>query len=207
MLVVVACQPVREAEEKKEEASVKAVVVDAPVVGDTLERPVEGCDAELSDAPVALFGDTMLSRLPVGVEVTEVSPTLAKMLAPQAVSTCGAVVRMAALGRIEAAPARSVTEIRDAIVGGELGFRPGTLTWSEEFPQDRHYHGAYTRVGEGGGRFKGWFALLQKMGVGVWVAYETDEGSWPALAATFQQAGKRVLIVPLAPGSEAKGGG
>lgn len=197
VLLVIACQPT-EPEPAPAPAPPVAAPAPTPAPAPAPAPPVTQCEAEVADVPTALFDDTVLLRLPIGVEVEAVPdrPFLAKMKADQAVSTCGAVVRYAAVGRADGLPKLPVTEIRDTIFRENRMVDPEGLTWSQDHTTDgRHYHGAYVSAAAPG--IKGWFVLLQKGGTNVWAMFETDEAKWPALERTFQQAGKRLLVVPV----------
>jgi hypothetical protein len=200
--MMVACQPAApqieaEPETRKEEMPM-APARPGPPMDPLASAPAvaKECEATLADVPTALFDDSVLVRLPVGVELTEVSPKLAHTTAKATASACGAVVRYAAVGLLATPPGRAAAEIRDSVLAEVREAGAGTLTWSEEMPPGgRYYHGAYTGT-IGGAPVKGWFALKERPGSAAWALFEAHPDAFPTLQPTFMQAGKRVLVVP-----------
>jgi hypothetical protein len=198
-VMVVGCQPeVPEVPEVKPSPAAEPEQVQVPVPPPAVVLPVAPpCEAALSD-PVALFNDHVLIRLPVGVEVTEVTPVLARSGEAEMASACGAMVRHVSIGSIAAAPERPVLEVRDALFTTVYGVSPGGVRWTDEAAKGRSWAGSFTLPEVPGKRvpLRGGFALKEKGELVVWALYEAHADVYPTLAETFKASSQRLLVVP-----------
>ena len=160
--------------------------------------PSKVCDAEVSDTPKALFGDNVLIRLPKGVELVEQTPFFARITSSNTMSTCDAIVSFAAVGYFQADPSKTPTALRDETLKSARGVEASEITWSEETTKGRDYSAAYSipEGKKGEPAIKGWIAFKEKFGNTFWVAYETHPNAWNAVAKSFQESTKRLIIVP-----------
>lgn len=197
MMSVFGCQPAEVSQGQPAPVPAQApaqvpVPTSPPAVAVPAEAP---CEAALAD-PVALFKDRVLIRLPVGVEVKEVMPLLARSGEAEMVSACGAKVRHVSIGA--AAAGQPSLALRDALFTEAYGLSPGGVRWTEEQAKGRGWAGSFTLPEVPGERvpIRGWFALKEKGELVVWALYEAHADDYPRLAATFQASGERLLVVP-----------
>lgn len=172
------------------EAAPAPAPVDAPPI-----EPAPPCPAAVADAPTALFDDTVLIRPPVGVELVEMTPALARSLAPTT-SACDRVVTHMLVGLVEDEPARALVDLRDQIAAA-TDLPAEALTWTETREQANRLEGAYAvRATAGGAPARGWFVISRMHGVAAWVQIEAAVADFDALAPTLKDSGERLLIVP-----------
>ena len=172
------------------------VPVQVPVPVPAVAVPVAPpCEAALAD-PVALFSDRVLMRLPVGVEVKEVMPLLARSGEAEMVSACGAKVRHVSIGA--AAAGQPALALRDALFTEVYGLDPGGVRWTDEQAKGSGWAGSFTLAEVPGERvpIRGWFALKEKGKLVVWALFEAHADVYPTLEQTFKASGQRLLVVP-----------
>lgn len=153
------------------------------------------CDSEVSD-PKTFFGDSVLVRLPKGVELVEDTPFFARITSKNTVSVCDAIVSYAAVSFFQADPAKPITQVRDETLTAARGFQTSEVTWADEVTKGREYAGSF-QVPEGPKGeppIKGWFVIKEKYGKTFFLAFETHPNAWNAVKKSFEEAGKRLLI-------------
>jgi hypothetical protein len=161
--------------------------------------PNKVCDAEVGGTPTALFANNVVVRLPKGMELVEENPFFARISTKDTVSTCDAVINFSAVGYFQADPARDPKKTRDETLAAR-GLPADQATWSDETVKGRDYTGAYELPADDKGNppIKGWMVLKEKNGFTFWYLLETHPNAWNALKKTFQESGKKLLIVPQA---------
>lgn len=175
--------------------------------------PNKVCDASTSDTPTALFANNVVVRLPKGMELVEENPFFARIATKDTVSTCDAIISFGAVGYFQADPSKDPKKTRDETIQAARGVPPSEVTWSEETVKNRDYAGQYDIPADDKGNppIRGWFVLKEKGGFTFWYSLETHPNAWNALKKTFQESGKRLLIVPqaglTAPAGPGGGGG
>jgi hypothetical protein len=167
--------------------------------GEPAQDPNKVCDAEVGGTPTALFANNVVVRLPKGMELIEENPFFARISTKDTVSTCDAIINFSAVGYFQADPARDPKKTRDETLAAR-GLPAGDATWSEETVKGRDYTGAYELPADDKGNppIKGWMVLKEKNGFTFWYLLETHPNAWNALKKTFQESGKKLLIVPQA---------
>jgi hypothetical protein len=167
--------------------------------GEPQQDPTKVCDAEVGGTPTALFANNVVVRLPKGMELVEENPFFARISTKDTVSTCDAIINFSAVGYFQADPARDPKKTRDETLAAR-GLPAGDATWSEETVKGRDYTGAYELPADDKGNppIKGWMVLKEKNGFTFWYLLETHPNAWNALKKTFQESGKKLLIVPQA---------
>lgn len=191
---MVACQPVSPS--AGEAPAPTPVLVPAPI-DPVVEPPRVACEADMAD-PVLLFGERLVARLPVGVEVVEVAPERARTTG-EAVSACGAVVRQVVIGVVAHDPDRSAEALRDAIFKEIHGLGPGAIEWRTAVGSRRpyEYEASYAIAAVPGlvrGPIRGWFAIRERPPrQAAWALYEAHPEEYPTLEQSFRESGKRLL--------------
>jgi len=196
---MIACQPVDAPPvdvPTQEEAPAPVIQMPVAIPAPVVVLPEAGaCDGELADVPTALFKDRVLVRLPIGVEVNEVSSASGSMVARtgagESVSTCGAAVRHVAIGLVAAASERALEAVRDQVFADVHGAAAGAIQWQDVVSDERGLEGSYSV-----GPIRGWFVLKKKHGDLVWALYEASPDAYTKLAPTFRMSSKRLLVVP-----------
>lgn len=102
-----------------------AVAVRSPAPAPTPTPVWPKCEAQVAEVPTALFSERLLIRPPIGVEVVEVMPALARSTAATR-SACDAMVTQMMIGFLADDPGKPLTTIRDEIVAA-MGLSPGAL--------------------------------------------------------------------------------
>lgn len=197
VVMVFGCQPAEVSQGQPAPVPAQAQVqvpvqVPPPAVAVPVAPP---CEAAVAD-PVALFGDRVLMRLPIGVEVKEVMPLLARSGEAEMVSACGAKVRHVSIGA--AAAGQPALALRDALFTEVYGLDPGGVRWTDEQAKGTGWAGSFTLAEVPGERvpIRGWFALKEKGKLVVWALFEAHADDYPRLEQTFRASGERLLVVP-----------
>ncbi len=160
------------------------------------------CVAALADHSTGLFAGRVMVRLPKGLELVEQNPYYSQLAASPQATSCGAPVRFASVGFFQQPAGASVTQVRDQLL--ELrGIPAESVTWADEGTRGLNYTGAYTATADaktGAPPVRGWMVLREAPGDkhAYFALYETDEASWDALRAVFQESGKTLLVKPRA---------
>lgn len=160
--------------------------------------PNKVCDAEVSDTPAAIFANNVVLRLPKGMELVEENPFFARIATKETISTCDGVISFGAIGYFQADPKKDPKQTRDETIKAARGVDASEVTWADETAKGRDYSASYSIPADDKGNppIKGWFVIKEKGGNTFWYALETHPNAWNALAKTFQESGKRLLIVP-----------
>ena len=160
--------------------------------------PNKVCDAEVSETPAAIFANNVVLRLPKGMELVEENPFFARIATKETISTCDAIINFGAIGYFQADPKKDPKVTRDETIKAARGVEASEVTWADETLKGRDYSASYSIPADAKGNppIKGWFVIKEKGGNTFWYALETHPNAWNALAKTFQESGKRLLIVP-----------
>lgn len=159
------------------------------------------CDAEVTEAPVALFNERVLIRPPKGVDLVEIQPNLARITSSSSVSTCDAIVSMMLVGYFEPDPKVKFVDYRDQVLEARGIPKQQISGWSEETAKDRSYEGSYSvpESEKGEPPIQGWFVMKEVEGLVFWTLYETHPNAWDAVRKSFQESGRRLFVVPANP--------
>jgi hypothetical protein len=178
------------------QASPEPEAAPAPVEPTEPAEPAPPCAAAVADAPTPLFGDTVLIRPPVGVELVEMTPGFARSQAPTT-SACDRVVKHMFVGVFENEPSSSLADMRDRTMAA-TDLLSDAITWTETHEQPNRLESAYaTRAtAEGATPVRGWFVITRMNDVVAWVLLESSAADFDALAPTFKASGERLLMLP-----------
>ncbi|MBL9100288.1 MAG: hypothetical protein JNL82_04975 [Myxococcales bacterium] len=160
------------------------------------------CVPALADLSTSLFSGRVLIKLPKGVELVEQNPFLAVAAAPQSTTSCGGVIKYAAVGFFEWPAGTDITAVREHLM--ELrGIKAEQLTYSEEGTRGRHHTAAYTAAVDpktNAPETRGWLVLRDAPNdkYAYFALFEADPAAFDGLKAVFQESGKRLLVKPRA---------
>lgn len=201
-LILAACTPAAPPPVDERADAGTAVAVDdvearspapAPTLAPTPVWPK--CEAQVAEVPTALFSERLLIRPPIGVEVVEVMPALARSTAATR-SACDAMVTQMMIGFLADDPGKPLTTIRDEIVAA-MGLSPGALTWDEVEHAANRLAGATSLANSPEAPpSRGWFVLVRGSGLVGWVLLEASAEDYVVLAPSFAASGGSLLIVP-----------
>lgn len=160
------------------------------------------CVPALADQSTSLFAGRILIKLPKGVELVEQNPFLAVAAAPQSTTSCGGVIKYAAVGFFEWPAGADITAVREHLM--ELrGIKAEQLTFAEEGTRGRHHTAAYTAAVDpktNAPETKGWLVLRDSPGdkYAYFAIFEADPATFDGVKAVLQESGKRLLVKPRA---------
>jgi len=166
--------------------------------GNRMEAQTLNWDGRSIQNGAAIFANNVVLRLPKGMELVEENPFFARIATKETVSTCDAIISFGAIGYFQADPKKDPKQTRDETIKAARGVDPSEVTWADETAKGRDYSASYSIPADDKGNppIKGWFVIKEKGGNTFWYALETHPNAWNALAKTFQESGKRLLIVP-----------
>jgi hypothetical protein len=177
---------------------------------ETAETPVaqaedpttKECEAEVSEAPAALFAESMLIRLPKGLEpekLVESTPMFVSARNFESVSCveglAGALVEFTAMGYFKDDPKKDIGTFRDEILT-QLGY-VGGLTRSEEVIKGHDLevvvdvaadakHPEPSRL---------WFVTKSKFGRLYYVMYSVHPRAWAAMRKTLKRSTDKMFLL------------
>lgn len=154
------------------------------------------CEAQVADVPTSLFGDRILIRPPVNVELVEDNPTLATTFSTF-VSTCDATVDRMSLFVFGNDKAKSLSsyydEFRDTLT--KSGYSNGTDTTISESGLEL-MRAIEFPAADGNPPAKVLVAVSRKQDNVFVVFYQTQPDQWPGLSNTFVASARTLLVVP-----------
>jgi hypothetical protein len=167
--------------------------------GDGGTEPAKACEAKTSDAPTPLFGEKVLIRAPVNVDLVEQNPTFAVAQTTGGfVSACeGTVDRMTML-LFQNDKKKPLTKYADEFYEAleKNGYTGGT----REKPQvdsdtDHAFVAEYPAAG-GQPASKLFIALKRRQDVIIALTYQTRPDEWTKLESTFKASADSLLVAP-----------
>lgn len=160
------------------------------------------CDAKVLGAPTALFAESMLIRLPHGMDpdsLVEETPFFIRAPSFDSVSCVeglpGATVSFTAMGYFEDDPKKSVTDYRDETFEA-LGYPKG-LKFSQEQTNGRNYEVAADVPPDAKNPepAKAWFVLKSKYGRMYYVIYQVHPNAWNAMKKTLKLSTDKMFLL------------
>ena len=160
----------------------------------------KACDAKVADTPTALFGDKVLIRPPMNVELVEENPTMAQTYASGGfVSACDATVDKMYLlvfdnDKKKDAAAYMVETIDGALVAA--GYKDGT--------RGKNFVETATQVdtaieyppGDGAPPAKLYVSVKKLYDYSLVTVFVTRPAEFDALAPTFQESAASLIVLP-----------
>lgn len=160
--------------------------------------PVKNCDAKVADAPTALFGEQVLIRPPINVELNESNPTLAEAVVSGGfVSACEATVDRMTLLVFENDKKKSAKAFGEEFIshylasGGYTGGTPSApiLDTNDEYELSVEYPAA------GGNPASVLYIAVRRRHANFFtLVYQTRPGEFAALKPTFAASAKSLLV-------------
>ena len=154
------------------------------------------CEAQVADVPTGLFGDRILIRPPVNVELVEDNPTFATTYS-SFVSACDATVDRMSLLVFADEPNKSLqtylAEFRASLA--QSGYQGG-----EETPVAAEKNQVMSAVefpaADGNPPAKVLISVARKPGNVIVVFYQTQPDQWDGLSNTFVASANTLLVTP-----------
>ena len=160
------------------------------------ERKAPACEAKVAEVPTALFGDKVLIRPPIGVELVEDNPTVA-MTYSTFVSTCDATIDRMQLYVFTNDEAKSLssylTEFLQSLEKG--GYADGSVTPVSDSDAEVMSAVQYPAAG-GQPPAKLLVAVERKLDNVFIVVFQTQPDQWDGLSETFIASARSLLVVP-----------
>lgn len=167
--------------------------------GDGAAKP-KTCDAKTADAPQALFGDKVLIRPPVNVQLAEENPTLAvAQVSGGFVSACEATIDRMNLMVFANDKKKSVKQFTDELIdvylakGGYTGGTKGTAI--VDSPTDYDISVEYPAAG-GNPASVLYVAVRRRHDNFFAIVFQTRPDEYPVLKPTFQASAGSLLVAP-----------
>ena len=178
---------------------------DPAVAGGTAATPGGApapCVTAMNGESTSVFGGRVVIRLPKGLELAEQNSFLAVATSPQTTTSCGGVIRYAAVGFFQYPGSAEITGVRDHLMGLR-GIPTDTIVWSEEGSRGRHYTAVYTAPADsktGAPETKGWLVMRDAPNDKYlyFAMFEADPAAFDGLKPAFQESGRKLLVKPRA---------
>ena len=167
--------------------------------GDDGGEPAKSCDPKVADTPTALFGDQILIRPPINVEIVEDNPTFATTFASGGfVSACEATVDRMSLFVFQNDKKKAVkaymTEVIDMLQknGYKGGSRGKDFVESEvQLDTEMEYPAS-----EGQPPAKLYISVKKLYDYTLVVVFQTRPDEFTALQPTFKASAESLIVLP-----------
>lgn len=167
--------------------------------GDGGGEPAKSCDAKTADAPTPLFGEKVLIRPPVNVDLHEENPTFAVAQTTGGfVSACeGTVDRMTML-LFQNDKKKKLAAYADEFYAAleKNGYTGGTRSPAQVDSDTDHAFVAEYPAAGGQPASKLYIALKRRQDVIIALTYQTRPEEFPKLEPTFKASADSLLVAP-----------
>lgn len=157
------------------------------------------CVTAMNDSSTSLFSGRIVIRLPKGLEMVEQNSFFAVAAAPQTTTSCGGVIRYAAVGFFQYPGSTELLQVRDHLMSLR-GISPENLTWTEEGTRGHNYTAVYAAPTDKNGapETRGWLVMRDAPGDKYlyFAMFESEPAAFDGLKAAFQESGRRLLVKP-----------
>ncbi len=158
------------------------------------------CVTAMNGESTSVFAGRVIIRLPKGLELVEQNSFLAVAASPQTATSCGGVIRYAAVGFFQYPGSAELTSVRDHLMGLR-GIPTDTIAWSEEGSRGRNYTAVYSAPADsktGAPETKGWLVMRDAPNDKYlyFAMFESEPAAFDGLKAAFQESGRRLLVKP-----------
>jgi hypothetical protein len=160
----------------------------------------KACEAKVAEAPTPLFGEKVLIRPPINVELVEENPAFATTFASGGfVSACEATVDRMMLFVLPSDPKKPVAKYMDEVIEQTLtqaGYQNGTRG-DDVVSTETDVH-SVIEYPAGGGQppAKLYVAVSRKFTNILVVVYQTRPDEFSALKPTFRESAESLLVLP-----------
>lgn len=160
----------------------------------------KSCEAKVADTPTALFGDQVLIRPPINVELVEDNPQFATTFTSGGfVSACEATVDRMSLFVFQNDPKKKLGTYLDEVVNEMLpksGYQNGTRDKNYlETDTDAHTGVEYPAA-DGAPPAKLYIAVARRFDNVFVILYQTRPDEFVVLKPTFEESAKSLLVIP-----------
>ena len=160
----------------------------------------ETCEAKTSDSPTPLFGDKVLIRVPVNVELVEDNPTFARTFSSAGfVSACDATVKNMFVQVYENDPKKPLKTYMQEVIDVTLtqsGYANGSRA-GNPVESDTDYHTIMEYPpGKGTPAVKLYVVVVRRLNNVLLVVYEAVPEEFGLLQPSFKKSAESLLIVP-----------
>lgn len=168
--------------------------------GDGGEPAAKACDAKVSETPTALFGDKVLIRAPINVELVEENPTFATTYASGGfVSACEATVDRMSLFVFENDKKKGVDKYMEEVINDMLaksGYSGGTR--GKNFVDSKTQLDTEVEYPPAGGQppAKLYISVKKLYDYTLVTVFQTRPDEFGALKPTFSASTESLIVLP-----------
>lgn len=163
-------------------------------------EPPKTCEAKVADTPTALFGDQVLVRPPINVEIVEDNPTFATTFTSGGfVSACEATVDRMSLFVFQNDKKKNVKAYMDEIINTMLagsGFKNGTRGKNHVETEVQLDTEIEYPAGDGAPPAKLYISVKKLYQFALVVVYQTRPDEFGALLPTFKASAESLIVLP-----------
>jgi hypothetical protein len=163
-------------------------------------EPPKSCDAKVADTPTALFGDQVLVRPPINVEIVEDNPTFATTFTSGGfVSACEATVDRMSLFVFQNDKKKNVKAYMDEVINTMLansGFKNGTRGKNHVESEVQLDTEIEYPAGDGAPPAKLYISVKKLYQFALVVVYQTRPDEFGALLPTFKASAESLIVLP-----------
>lgn len=162
-------------------------------------EPAKACEAKTADAPTPLFGERLLIRAPLNVDLQEQNPALAiAQTTGGFVSACEGTVDRMILNLYQNDKKKPLTKYADELFEAleKSGYTGGTREKPLQDSDTDHAFIADYPAANGQPASKLYIALKRRQDVIVALTYQTRTEEFPKLEATFKASADSLLVAP-----------
>jgi hypothetical protein len=164
------------------------------------KEPPKSCDAKVADTPTALFGDQVLIRPPINVELVEDNPTFATTFTSGGfVSACEATVDRMSLFVFQNDKKKAVNAYMDEVIGTMLansGFKGGNRGKNHVESDVQMDTEIEYPAGDGAPPAKLYISVKKLYQFTLVVVYQTRPDEFGALLPTFKASAESLIVLP-----------
>jgi hypothetical protein len=160
----------------------------------------KACTTEVADTPTPLFGEKVLIRPPVNVELVEDNPTFATTFASAGfVSACDATVDRMSIFVFQSDPKKAIGTYMDEVIDDMLtksGFKGGTPGEPVVDTETDVHKAVEYAAADGQPPAMLYIAVTRKFDNVFVVVYQTRPDEFSALEPTFKASAESLLVIP-----------
>lgn len=163
-------------------------------------EPPKSCEAKVADTPTALFGDQVLVRPPVNVEIVEDNPTFATTFTSGGfVSACEATVDRMSLFVFQNDKKKNVKAYMDEVINTMLansGFKNGSRGKNHVESEVQLDTEIEYPAGDGAPPAKLYISVKKLYQFALVVVYQTRPDEFGTLLPTFKASAESLIVLP-----------
>ena len=167
--------------------------------GEGGEQPAQSCEAKTADAPTPLFGEKVLIRTPINVDLHEENPTFAVAQTTGGfVSACEGTIDRMTMIIFQNDKKKKLTTYADEFYTAleKNGYTGGTRAAPMVDSDTDHAFVAEYPAAGGQPASKLYIALKRRQDVIIALTYQTRPEEYPKLEPTFKASADSLLVAP-----------